>query len=414
MQKDRLKTGMVVDSNYPADIRVRKEAESLAKYFDVYILCVRNKNELSFEEINGVKIYRLIEYKSSNHKGIMDILTSINFIHPIFKNKLLDFYTKSGIEVLHVHDLPLAKTVFLFSKKHGIETVLDLHENFPEALKTWFIWRKSKLIKLKNKLFFSFMRWHKYEKDMIDKFTYIIAVVEEMKDRLISKHNIDPKKIIVVTNSEKKDFGHNFVETNDSIINKYKDNFTISYVGGFGPHRGLQTAIEAIPEISTLIPKIKLLLVGPANNDVKNHLKELITKNNVERFVEIIPRQPFKTVAGIMKSSNVNIIPHISNEHTESTIPHKLFQILLSGSPILVSDCAPLKRIIENNDIGSVFKAGDSSSFANKIIDIHSNYNVFKNKAEKGIQFILKGDLNWEETEKELISFYQQVYLKNL
>ncbi len=412
MQKDKLKIGMIVDSYYPKDIRVRKEAESLAKDFDVFVLCVKNSNEPIYETINNVKVFRLVEYKSFNHKAFYDIITSINFIHPIFKKKLSEFYSKTNVDVLHVHDLPLAKIVYQFSKKRGLKSVLDLHENYPEALKTWFIWRKNKLVRLKNKVFFNFMHWHKYEKKMINKFDYIIAVVEEMKERIINKHKIDPQKIIVVTNSEKKDFSNNFLKTDDNIINNYSDSFTISYVGGFGPHRGLQTAIEAIPKIQKTIPNVKLLLVGPANNDVKNHLKHLILKNDIENYVELIPSQTFESVAGIMKSSNINIIPHISNEHTESTIPHKLFQILLSGSPILVSDCAPLKRIIGDNDIGLVFKAGDSTDFANKIIQIYSNYSLFCNKAEKGKQFILNGDLNWEETEKILLNFYQNIYLK--
>ncbi|MFT5761966.1 MAG: glycosyltransferase involved in cell wall biosynthesis [Polaribacter sp.] len=402
--------GMLLNGNYPADIRVRKEAETLVENnHSVFVLCKKNTDEREYEVVNGVQVIRKIEYKSVAHEGIIDVIASIGFVHPFFKKELPYFIKENKIEVLHVHDLPLAKTAFLAAKKRKLKTVLDLHENYPAALMTWFSWRKNPIIRLKNNLFFSYNRWTKHESRIIKKFDVLIAVVDEMKQRLIAQHTISENKIVIVPNSEKKEFIKNFDDSAANYFTGLEDKFIISYVGGFGPHRGLHTAILGMKTISEKIPNALLVLVGPANNDVRNYLQNLITQNNLEKFVEIRGREPFKNVVNIMKNSSVNIIPHISNEHTESAVPHKFFQILLSGKPLLVSDCAPMKRLVNQFEIGTYFESENSQSFANAIIEVHSKYDVALEKAKKGNHESLNGELNWEFTSKNLVHLYDNL-----
>lgn len=404
-----MRIGMVLDGHYPSDIRVRKEAESLAEQHDVFVLCTRANNTPSFEIVNGVNTLRKIKYHSKTQKGLIDVLSSINFINPVVKNTLSNFVKKNKIDVIHVHDLPLAKTAYIVAKKHGIKTVLDLHENYPAALKTWFSWRKNYLVRLKNKLFFGYRRWRKYESMILKKYDVLISVVDEMKERLINQHNISENKIIVVPNAEKKEFAKNFEKHCSNYFLDYSNRFIISYVGGFGPHRGLHTAIEAMNLISKKIPNALLVLVGPSNKDVRCHLESIVTKNNLTEFVLIKKREPFSKVMSIMKNSNVNIIPHVSNEHTESAVPHKFFQILLSGKPLLVSDCAPMKRIIKERNVGNWFKAENSEDFAKQIIEIHENYESALEKAKNGYNETFNGHLNWEFMSKELLTLYDNL-----
>jgi len=402
--------GMVLDGSYPSDIRVRKEAEELAKENNVFVLCTKSENELDFEEVNNVKIDRCIKYKSIVHKGILDVLNSINFNHLLFSKQVPLFIERNRIDVIHVHDLPLAKTGYIAAKKYGIRTVLDLHENYPAALTTWFSWRKNPIIRLKNKIFFSYNHWLKYEKEVVKKFDFLITVVDEMSERLYEHHGIEKKKIIVVPNAEKKEFANNFMNNKVNYFeDSFRDKFIISYVGGFGPHRGLQTAIEAMPQVIKAIPNARLVLIGPANNDVMQFLREKIRKLKLKNVVILKGKEPFKNVVRIMNNSHINIIPHISNEQTESAVPHKFYQILLSKQPILVSDCAPMKRLIEENNIGNVFKAEDENSFADSVIRIYNNYNEAQEKAKRGFDLSFNGHLNWESQSKSLMELYRNL-----
>ena len=110
-----------------------------------------------------------------------------------------------------------------------------------------------------------------------------------------------------------------------------------------------------------------------------------------------------------MKSSDVNVIPHISNEHTESAVPHKFFQILLSGKPLLVSDCAPMKRLVGTHKIGTYFESENILSFAEKVSYIHKNYKASLLMANEGVKQSLYADLNWDFLSKNLIKLYNNL-----
>jgi len=248
--------------------------------------------------------------------------------------------------------------------------------------------------------------WSKKEEKYCGKYDTVICVVDEMKEKLASNFNIDTKKMVVVSNYEKKEFATNFdVKIVQDIIDK--ETFSISYVGGFGPHRGLDTAIMAMSLIIQKIPNAKLFLIGKGSGDVEDKLKSLVKDNNVDSYVEFVGYRPFNEVATIMQISNVNIIPHKANEHTNNTIPHKLFQIMMSKSLLLVSSCKPLKRIIEKYDAGLIFEADDAHDFSNKVIEAYTSYSTIKYKIDNAYNAVMSEE-NWDMESQKLLQLYQE------
>jgi len=396
---------MIVDGAYPNDIRVRKEAESLAENGkNVLVVCPRKKDDVQSEIINDVTVFRIGTNYTNSKKGIYDIIESITNINPLFYKGLKLAFQKYQIAYLHVHDLPLAGTGFMF-KNHVKGIYLDLHENYPEALKTWFLWKQSKLIQFKNKLFMNPKLWSKKEEKYCKKYDKVICVVEEMKTKLIANFGIDERKLVVVSNHEKKEFADNFKHAVAQNIITDKE-FSITYVGGFGPHRGLQTAIEAMPNILKNIPEAKLFLIGKGSADVEHTLKQLVVEHNLQNSVVLVGYRPFDEVSTIMQKTNINIIPHLANEHTDNTIPHKLFQIMMSKSLLLVSSCKPLQRIVNKYDAGLVFKANDTNDFAKKVVDIYQNYSKYQLKTENAFNAVMQKNENWEAESIKLLSLY--------
>jgi len=400
---------MVVDGSYPNDIRVRKEAEALANVDkNILVVCPFTSGLKKEEVINGVHVHRIGKDYTHFKKGIFDVIESIFNVNPFFYFHLKKVFKKYQINFLHVHDLPLAGTCYLFKSKVKRNLILDLHENFPEALKTWFLWKKNPLIKLKNKIFMNPVLWSKKEEKYCLKYDKIICVVEEMKEKLVSKFNIDTNKMFVVSNQEKKAFMENFNEsTLQNVIDK--DTFSITYVGGFGPHRGLDTAIKGMAKIIKIIPNAKLFLIGKGSRDVENKLFEIASSNHVEDHVDFVGYKPFKEVSAIMSASDINIIPHNADEHTNNTIPHKLFQIMLSNSILLVSSCKPLKRIVEKYDAGLVFEAGNAKDFSDKVIEVFTNFDKISYKKKNAFKAVMEKGENWDTESLKLIELYDKL-----
>src|SRR5688500_13375341 len=148
--------GMVLNAPYPADMRVKKETDALVRAgIRVHLLCLRKEGQEYEEESDGIHITRIDAGKNNRQLAIRDVIMSVTFRHPEFMKAIPSWARKNNISVVHVHDLPLAGTALALKKKHGLTVVVDLHENYPEALRTWFEWKKGFLVRLKNSIFMS-------------------------------------------------------------------------------------------------------------------------------------------------------------------------------------------------------------------------------------------------------------------
>lgn len=396
--------GMLLDAFYPADIRVHKEAKALLEAgFKVALLCKKRKGEPAFENIDGLELMRINAGATNTAKGIMDIILSLNFVHPIFKVHLESFVKRFSVTFLHVHDLPLVKTALRYGSKNNVQVIADFHENYPEALNIWFQWKKNPLIRLKNKIFFGYQRWSNYEQWAVEHCDRLIVVVEEMKQRLVDQHNCEAGKILVITNSESKDFCESAL--NEQIYGEDSDKFILAYTGGVGPHRGVDTAIQAMSLLHEL-QDVVLYITGTSSKAANRMMSSMIEQYKLQDKVRVLGYRPFADFYSYMKMASVNIIPHHSNGHTDNTVPHKLFQCMMTGKPLLVSDAAPLKRLVQEAESGLIFNAGSPMDMAEKIRLLYQDRALGKKLGSNGFEQSTGGQLNWEHTAKSLVNFY--------
>lgn len=394
---------MLLNAPYPADIRVKKESDALIQAgFEIHLLCLRKQGQPVEEEFEGIKVHRIDAGKNNYQLAFWDVIMSLNFVHPKFRAAAKMILQQQKISVVHIHDLPLAGTALSLKKQLNLKVVLDMHENYPEALRTWFKWKKNPIVRLKNSLFMNPERWTKFEKQACEQCDKIIAVVDEMKERVIQEHVVKADKIVVVTNTEDKAFIKQ--QLDPSVYQSLAGKFILTYSGGIGPHRGVDTAIKGMQYLNE-DEKIHFAIVGFGSPSVMNNLKSLVEELQLKN-VHFIGYQPFSKFYSYMHLTDVNVIPHQSNGHTDNTVPHKLFQGMMAGKPLLVSSSAPLKRLTEKHQAGLVFEAGNPSDFAEKVKALYTSRELQHTLGKNGISATLEGNLNWETTQQELIKLY--------
>ncbi|MBL7844825.1 MAG: glycosyltransferase family 4 protein [Cyclobacteriaceae bacterium] len=399
--------GMLLNAPYPSDVRIKKEADALLKAgHQIHLICLRRKNETYTEQVQGIYITRIDAGKNNITLAFWDICMSIFTVHPKFRQKLKSWIKTNNIEVLHVHDLPLVGTALALKKEFNLPVIADFHENYPDALKVWFEWKTNPLVKLKNRLFMNFKRWKEIEAKAVRESDYVIAVVNEMKDRLIQEYKPDPQKIKVITNSEEQSFLRQ--QSIPNIYEAWHTKFKIVYTGNIGPHRGVDTVIEAMNKLQHM-EDIVLIIVGSGSGAVMENLKKQTEKFELTNHVVFLGRQPFSLFYSYMHYADVNVIPHKSNSHTDHTIPHKLFQGMMAGKPMLVSSSAPLKRIIDETHAGLVFDAGNAADLSEKIKVLYHDKALCKQLGENGIQATVNGRQNWETDQLILLDLYKNL-----
>ncbi|HUZ81591.1 MAG TPA: glycosyltransferase family 4 protein, partial [Gaiellaceae bacterium] len=330
--------------------------------------------------------------------GLSDLLRNALFRDPRFARALRREAERA--DVFHVHDLPLAGTALTVARAAGIPVVVDFHENFPAALRSYRE-ELSRAHALAHGLVSGIGRWEAYERRVARAADAVLVVVDEARDRLVAG-GAPTDRIAVVENTEDVD-RFSAIPLQPVPELGEDDAFTLLYVGGFGGrHRGLATAIDAMPAVLEALPNARLVLVG--DGPIKPVLERRVQELQLGERVQFLDWQPFERVPSLIAASDVTLVPHAAHPHTEATSPHKLFQYMLLGKPVVVSSCRPLARVIGETGAGVVFEAGDASSLAGAVVSL---LDPDKRRAvgEAGRAAVLQ-KYNWAQSSRRLLEVY--------
>lgn len=385
---------------YPPDRRVEREARDLIRDgHKLFLIARRGPGQPAKEVVDGVHVIR-VPLPFQRKKAIAD------FIYFTFQRYFILFHIirachKYRIDALHVHDLPYAFATTLAGKLLGIPTIFDMHEHYTAMLRMGFEARAYR--KFKPFAFFLLMLLRIEERLACRWARKVIVVADEHIARINSLKG-RRENIVVVTNTEDIDY-FSGIPVNESALVDYCNDFVILYVGSFGLHRGLETAIQAMPAVLEKIPNARLLLVGDGYN--RRELEQLSRKMGVDEQVTFIGFQPFEMIPTYIHRSDVCLIPHISTPHVEMTMPNKIFQFMMLGKPVIVSSTRPMMRIVNDAECGLIFKERDAQSLAETIIQLQDE-NLRCRLGAKGKRAV-KDRYNWQNTVQTLLRLYHSL-----
>ncbi len=384
---------MLLQSEFPPDIRLEKEIKALAENgYKVTLFCNQYEKEKAgnFEYCEIVRLKALTKNKKLNK--ILNFPAIFNFR---MLAKALATMEKSKPVVIHAHDLPMLPfgVVLKFYSQRSL--IFDMHENYPAALKSY---KKTSLIE---RIFKNYKIAHLFENFLINFVDAVIVVTEENKNRLI-KNGIPENKIKLVSNTV--DLSR-FSQANSlpEVSKQYEKNFVLIYSGRVSFNRGLDTAVEALQFLKSSVPNIKLLIVGEGPHLPK--LKKLADLLKVNEFVDFLPWPGHEKIKEYISMSNVCLIPQPSNDHADTTVPHKLFEYMSQAKPILTSDAKPLKRIIEETKAGQWFVSNNPKDFEEKVVELKNSLVDYGSNGRKAVE----EKYNWANDKQELLDLYQEL-----
>ncbi|MHA1755964.1 MAG: glycosyltransferase family 4 protein [Promethearchaeota archaeon] len=394
---EKLRIGMILDHEFPFDTRVENEALSLIKRgYEVFLFCFSFSEEKLIENYNGIHLWRI----PANVKIVKKMRGLVNVV-PVYDIYLFGhisrFIKKNNIQLLHVHDLYLLGIALKLKNKFKIPIVVDLHENYVEGLK-YYHFANSFL----GKLLIRINKWERKEKEWLTQVDQIIVVIEEAKERL-QDIGISSNKIHVVPNYLNIENFNSF-PIKQKILSKYTNKFIVSYIGAIDYHRGIHIFIKGFSQFQKNAPDALLVIVG--GGKILNDLKFLTQQLNIESKVIFLGKQPHEDLPTYITSSQVGCIPHLKTGHTDNTIPHKLFQYMYKKKALLVSDCNPLKRIVNECKCGFYYPHQNSDILSERLLELYKDSKKRAQLGENGHNCVVK-KYNWNTSEKNLIELYE-------
>ncbi len=78
---------------------------------------------------------------------------------------------------------------------------------------------------------------------------------------------------------------------------------------------------------------------------------------------------------------------------------------MICGKPVLVSDCKPLKRIMEQAKAGAIFRANDEKDLATTLLHMAAHPEELVEMGLNGQKAAL-GPLSWKKDAKKLVDLY--------
>tara|TARA_Y100000589_G_scaffold136859_1_gene130959 strand:- start:69621 stop:70730 length:1110 start_codon:yes stop_codon:yes gene_type:complete len=353
------------------DIRIFvKECSSLAKRYDVSLVCVNGVNET----INNVKIVNV----PVNYTGRLQRFTKA--VDAVYQKAL-----EVNAEIYHLHDPELLRIAPKLKKK-GKKVIYDAHEDLPRQLLS-----KPYLNKNVAKFLSKMVEW--YENKVAKKLDGIITATPHIKERFL-KINPNTENINNYPLLEELNLSEN--------QNPFSERKNICYVGGITEIRGIKEMVNALQLTEN---DVCLDLAGAFSPESLFEQVKILPGWKKVKFHGFVDR---KQVAKILSDSFAGLLVlHPTVNHVDS-LPIKMFEYMLFGLPVIASDFPLWREIIEKNKCGICVNPLDVEQIANAIDYLFTHPDEAKKMGERGKKLVME-NYNWKKEEIKLLNFYEKI-----
>jgi glycosyltransferase involved in cell wall biosynthesis len=395
-----VRIALIWKNDYPWDIRVEKISRALKDGgHEVHILA-RNLNRLRVhEEIDGIHVHRL---KPLGNRRLNSALSTAAFFNPRWYGALSGLCRRRRIDLLLVRDLPLVFTSLLVGKRLGLPVIFDMAENYPAL---WKDVGRTRPYSFQSLLMKNPVVAAGLEKVCIRFVDHLLVVIDESKERLIGL-GVDEERISIVNNTPDMERIEKLMLGNPGAKARWQGKKVLLYEGYVHESRGLSVAVRAMPLLLKEDPHLVLAVIGDGDDVAR--LRGLCRELGVERQVEFFGWLPFREIPPLIAASDVCLIPNYATEHKNTTIPNKLFDYMMAGKPVVVSNARPLKRIVEEEQCGWVFESGNPESLAGAVRKVLRDPAAAKEAGENGIRAVRR-EYHWGRDSRILLNAVDRV-----
>lgn len=326
---------------------------------DLIIINLEGKKYNSFENIDGVDVYR--------KRNSLEMLL---LIYKLVKSNRID--------VIHAHNFRFYFIAYIYKifSFNPPKVIIELHSVY-------------NMKKIKELISYNLIR----------KADRIIVLSEGAKTFLVNDKKIDQNKICIIRNGLfEASFESNGSNTNLDRIPK--ETLVLGYIGSFFDWQGVNFIIDNIEEILEKHDNVYLLMVG--NGPEYSYVRNQINKSKYEDRILLIDYVSHNEIVSFYKIIDIFLMPRLKTLATETAIPLKLIEVMQLGIPIVASNVVGLTELL-SKDNSVIIEPESKEGFIRSIEMLLSNSSL---RNELGI--------NSNETlRKKIFPWKKMVYILN-
>jgi glycosyltransferase involved in cell wall biosynthesis len=366
----------------------------LTQDFDVFVLAPHQKGLSTYEEMDGIKIYRfrynLSSYENLAYQGDMhERIFRSTFGKISFLSFLLSFFLcglriikKNRIDLLHCHWwVPGGMIGYLLSFFVPVKMVITTHGS------DVFILRKFKWALPVAKLIFK-------------KAQFITAVSTYLKFLISKDLGIEEDRIFVFP----MPFDTNkFYQLEEK---KVKPGYILS-IGRLIKRKGYDFLLQAAKILKDEKVRFELTIIG--NGPEENNLKRLIEELNLENYVTIMDTIPQKELNSHYNQTEIFVLPSVTDWKKEAEgLGMVLLEAMACKVPVVATKSGGMVDIVFHERTGLLVPEKDAFALASAIKRLLGDKDLEKRLAEEGYRFVHE-NFTPQATSKKLKAIYQRM-----
>lgn len=369
---------------YPADTRVRNEAESLAAFgHHVTVLAPRGRGQRSREHLRGVEVRRYRAVWAG--RSAWSYALEYGVAHAQLLGRSIWEILK-GAEVLHLNGPPDTLAIAgLLARAAGRKVVYDMHDSGPELFRAKFhSARALKVLELA-------------QQAAIRCAHQVIVTNETQRALAIARGPRSPADVTVVRN------GPRISEFPDPLAGRPGELQAprLVYVGTLDVQDGVLElpALLAAPALE----QARLTIVG--DGTAGEELRARVRQAGLEDRVTLTGHVPHERVAALIADADIGIDPAPPTELNEGSTMIKVAEYMGAGRPVVAYDLRETRRTA--GDAALYAPGGRSEAFAALIHDLAGDgerrLRLGRIARERALA------LTWDRSEEALRSVYERL-----
>jgi glycosyltransferase involved in cell wall biosynthesis len=200
----------------------------------------------------------------------------------------------------------------------------------------------------------------------------VVTMTSAARQRLLEFYDVDPRDVVTIPHG---------ATLPPPVAPRPAPFPTVLTWGLLGPGKGIEWVIDALAEVSDVVPQITYLVAGRTHPKVKERegerYRESLKERARERGVEarVVFDQLYRDVPELIelvRSSSVVVLPYDSDDQVTSGV---LVDAVAAGVPVVATDF-PHARELLSDGAGIVVPHRDPSAIARALRTIVTNANI--------------------------------------
>ena len=165
--------------------------------------------------------------------------------------------------------------------------------------------------------------------------------------------------------------------------------------------KSLETLLEAYHELISRNPSFPLDLVLAGGGSLESQLREQAKRGPADARIHFLGERPYDECLGLIKGASLLVLPSRESEGC----PNVLLEAMALGTPVVVSDYAPLAEMVTPGVNGDVFPRGDAGALQACLERLALWPELRRQYASAGMSY-----LNRRHRFDEIADAYEEIY----